>query len=368
MNVISWMTALFFACNIGASGTAAAMGPVYGSGAIRKRWMALGLVALAAFIGAVFGGGHVVDTIRDGIIPAHLVTVKMTVIIVAAAVLTLFGANRLGIPLSTSEVTVGSLIGVGLAAHALHLHKVLLLAAVWLVLPFLSCVLSFALGRLLRPLEDRLAQSHSHRGPARLISAFLIASGCYQAVSAGMNNAANAVGPLIAAGVSSVHTGLFWAGLCMGMGALWLGGRVLETNAKQITELSLLQGSVAACVSGTLVIAASVFGLPVPLTQASTMALFGIGSAQTGRQLWQRHIVRRILMVWAISPIASLVLSYLLVEVVVRADLYTATAVFSALAVAAGVIRLLSSRRRLSGDLSPVQSGDRPDAQSDATV
>jgi phosphate/sulfate permease len=49
--------ALFFAMNIGASGTAASMGAAYGSGAVRNKRIAMLLVAVGAFFGAVLGGG-----------------------------------------------------------------------------------------------------------------------------------------------------------------------------------------------------------------------------------------------------------------------------------------------------------------------
>ncbi|GMA60115.1 hypothetical protein [Alicyclobacillus fastidiosus] len=67
MLIIAWVIALFFAANIGASGTAASMGAAYGAGAIRRKWMALVLVAAAAFLGAVIGGGSVVKTISGGL-------------------------------------------------------------------------------------------------------------------------------------------------------------------------------------------------------------------------------------------------------------------------------------------------------------
>ncbi len=56
----------------------------------------------------------------------------------------------------------------------------------------------------------------------------------FEAFSAGMNNVANAVGPLVGAGLLSVQHGIIFGGLFVALGALLLGSRVLETNGKKL--------------------------------------------------------------------------------------------------------------------------------------
>lgn len=75
--VVAIVIALFFAMNIGASGTAAAMGAAYGGGAIKKRWIAVLFVGIAALLGAVAGGGEVVKTIGKEIIPTDILSVEI---------------------------------------------------------------------------------------------------------------------------------------------------------------------------------------------------------------------------------------------------------------------------------------------------
>ena len=81
LTIIAIVIACFFAMNIGASGTAAAMGPAYGSGAIPKKRVAMLLVAVFAFLGAL-AGGEVVRTIGSGIIPSSIVNVELFMIII----------------------------------------------------------------------------------------------------------------------------------------------------------------------------------------------------------------------------------------------------------------------------------------------
>lgn len=65
------------------------------------------------------------------------------------------------------------------------------------------------------------------------MAVILLITGFFEAFSAGMNNVANAVGPLVAAHVLTVGEGTLYGGLFVALGALLLGRRVLETNGKK---------------------------------------------------------------------------------------------------------------------------------------
>src|SRR3954463_5372840 len=140
---LAFIIAFFFAMNIGASGTAASMGSAYGADAIKSKRLAMILVSIAAFFGAVLGGGEVVKTIGEGIIPSNLLTIKLVVLILTGATLTLFIANMLGIPLSTSEVTVGSIVGAGIAFKSLYINSLMVIVLFWVIVPIISFVITF---------------------------------------------------------------------------------------------------------------------------------------------------------------------------------------------------------------------------------
>jgi sulfate permease len=343
--VMALLIAMFFAINIGASGTAASMGAAYGGGAIQKKWIALLLVSISVFLGAFLGGGEVVKTIGKGIIPSHLLSVEVTVIILTSACLTLFFANILGIPLSTSEVTVGSVVGVGIAYKSMYGGYILFIVGVWLVLPFAAFGIAYILGKINPFLEKKIAAYKNQKWISKFLILLLIAAGCYEAFSAGMNNVANAVGPLVGAGLIGTNSAILWGGLFVGLGAFVLGGKVLDTNGKKITKLSLLQGTMVSLTSGTLVMVSSLFGLPVPLTQATTMAIFGIGASQDGAQLWKSNIVKRIIKIWLTSPISSMVVSYLLVQTTVEKNMYAVIIVLGAFIMSIGYMSFGKKKR-----------------------
>ncbi|QGG47606.1 inorganic phosphate transporter [Heliorestis convoluta] len=338
---IAFAVAFFFAMNIGASGTAASMGPAYGSGALKKR-TALLVVAIAVFLGAL-AGGEVVRTIGSGIIPSSIVTVELVVIILAAACLTLFIANLMAIPLSTSEVVVGSIVGAGIAFQALYYDKLALIVSFWVITPIVAFSLSYFFGKFVLKMEKRWPQLKGEGKWKKPLVILLITAGTLEAFAAGMNNVANAVGPLVGAGMIDVNNGVLYGGLFVAVGALLMGGRVLETNGKRITNLTLLQGSAVSFTGGGLVIIASIFGLPVPLTQVTTSGIMGIGTARQGFMLWQKGIIKQILKVWVVSPLLSLVLSYGFIQLFIKADYYTLLVLASLFIATVGAISLAKS-------------------------
>lgn len=359
MMVLVWAVALFFALNIGASGTAASMGAAYGGGAVNRRWVALLLAALSVFLGAVLGGGNVVHTIGHNIVPDRLLTPAIVVIILSGACITLFLANMLRVPLSTSEVTVGSLLGVGVAFRSIYATHVLFLFFLWIMLPFAAFFAAYAVGKGIGRFERRLGRAVNVRRVEWVLRVVLVGAGCYEAFAAGMNNVANAVGPLVGAGLIGTQSGLVWGALFVALGAIVLGGRTLETNAKKITELSLVQGSVVSLISGTLVIIVSLLGFPFPLTQATTMSIFGVGSAKSGFGLFRKDIVRRVLVVWITSPVSSLVVSFLLVRIFVEVNLYGVVIVVSSFIMASGYLSFFRPRRKAPvKTLSPLPPSD----------
>ncbi|MFC4323136.1 inorganic phosphate transporter [Litchfieldia salsa] len=340
--IAACIIALFFAMNIGASGAAASISIAYGSGAIKKRKNALIICAIAIFLGAFIGGSEVVKTIGSGIVPQSLLSVKVVLIILISATSSLFIANLIGIPLSTSEITVGSVIGVGIALQSLYVHKILVIISFWIIVPVVGFTFALFLGRFIQKLEIKYPQIKGKKYKP-IITIFVIVIGFFEAFSAGMNNVANAVGPLVGAGIVSMEYGILIGGLFIALGVLFLGGRVLQTNAKKITSISLLEGGAISGTGAILVMIASVFGLPVPLTQVTSSAIIGIGMAKDGMDIWKKQVIAKILKVWVVSPVFSMVISYGLVKLFIDGDLYTLVILVGVCAATLGTISLIKT-------------------------
>ena len=346
LTYIAIAIALFFAMNIGASGAAATMGIAYGSGAVKTKWVALVFVAIGVFLGSVLGSGEVVKMIGGGIVPSDILTVQVVVIILFSATFSLFMANLLGIPLSTSEVTVGSIVGAGVAFQVLFVKNILVIVSFWLIVPAVAFIMAIICGKLIQYLERRFPVLQGQGKWKRILAVLVILAGMFEAFSAGMNNVANAVGPIIGAGLMSESAGVFWGGLFVALGAILMGGRVMETNGKRITNLSLLQGTSISGTGGLLVMIASLYGLPVPLAQVTTSAIMGIGTADNGFRIWQKNIMIQIIQVWLVSPVLSLVICYALIKALLDRNLYVLVAIGSVFLATVGIISLYQTVRK----------------------
>ncbi|WP_141905637.1 inorganic phosphate transporter [Lysinibacillus sp. Y5S-8] len=331
---------LFFAMNIGASGAAASMGVAYGAGAIKKAWQALLLCAIGVYSGAVLGGGEVVKTISSGIMPQDYITAKVVIIILISATSSLFFANLLGIPLSTSEVTVGAVVGVGIAYKVLFVSSLLVIISFWIIVPLVAFAIALVFGKLLYKLQNRgLLKDRP------ILTVLLVLAGFFEAFSAGMNNVANAVGPLVGAGMMDVSMGIVLGGAFVALGAMLLGKRVLETNGKKIMRFQKAEGILISSTGALLVGVSSLFGLPVPLTQVTSSSIIGMGMAKNGKQIFHQHIVKKIIRIWIVSPIFSLAISYFLVQLFLEKDLYAIILIGTIIVGTLGVISLMRTMR-----------------------
>lgn len=336
---IAFAVALFFAMNIGASGAAASMGIAYGSGAIKRRKLALFICAIGIFLGSAIGSGEVIKTISSSLIPTSLLSMEVIVIILSSACVTLFIANILGIPLSTSEVTVGAIIGVGIAYNNVFFENLFYIVIWWVVIPFIAFVFSFITGKWIEKYKKRLSLFLNKN--TQIFMVFVIGIGFLESFSAGMNNAANAVGPLVGAGVLSTSNGMLLGGVFVALGALLLGGGTIETNGKKITTLSLIEGVTVSVTSTILVIAASLYGIPVPMTQITTSGIVGMGASKQGVKIFKRNIIKKVVAIWVVSPLLSIAIAYTFVKFIIENDFYTSLAIVSVLFATIGILILL---------------------------
>ena len=142
--------ASFFAMNMGASGFAPSMAAAYGARFL-SRLQCVAFFALFVMLGAIMAGGRVVDTISSDILPGGVFDVNVALVVMVTATATLLVANLLKIPQSTSQVTVCSLVGVGIYTGGLSGAPFKLMIPLWFILPFAAYLITLVLGRLAYP-------------------------------------------------------------------------------------------------------------------------------------------------------------------------------------------------------------------------
>lgn len=305
---------IFFAINMGASGIAPSFAAVYGSRLVKKK---NSLILFAAFVilGAVLLGKNVTLTLGKGLLPKELMSFDAVLIILGSSALSLFLANILKIPQSTSQVTVMAIVGVGLYFQQLNLTALFMkILPAWIFLPLLSYILTFALYRTIYPPEHNNLHIYEKifANEKKMRLSALIVS-CYVAFAIGTNNVANAVGPLFGAGILNIFSGLFLVAPLFGIGAWLLGKGPLDTAGREIVPLGLVSSTLVAFVTATLLIFASLFSIPQSLVQLNLASIFAISCLKNGHKYtWDKNIVKKTFFVWIITPLLSIATSYIL--------------------------------------------------------
>lgn len=303
------------ALNIGANNSAASMATAYGAG-VRSKREAVILIAVFALMGAFLAGARVIKTLSGGLVPESVLSshFDLVLIVLIIAIFFISWANIIRIPIATTHAIVCAVAGVGLYSHALNVKKFIEIISWWIITPFIAWSLNYIAGkylyfRALKFLTDRYSESRIRR-----ILGFLITlSGCSIAFSAGSNHAATSIGPLVGMGLISPSFGAVLAGLGMGLGAILLGGRVLETVGKEITEICTLRAISVELIGAILILIASVFGIPVSLSEITTAGVIGFSCANQGFSATaeNRHVVR-IALFWFVIPFFAIGASYAL--------------------------------------------------------
>jgi sulfate permease len=335
--ILPLIAAMFLAVNMGASGTAPSFSTSYGANLIRKDLIP-GLFGLFVFTGAVLAGKNVVVTIGRDILPSEVVGLNLTVIVLLSISLSLFFANILKVPQSTSQSTVFALAGPALFLNVLQTKRLFFeIIPTWFITPIIAFLLAYTIGRFLYvPVVKKKIEIFSVFNRGKIVRYFVIGTSCYVAFSIGSNNVANAVGPILAMTTNMLDVAfgsesymllmlvlIFMMAPLFGIGSSFMGHRVLTTTAKEIVNFGPLGASMISIITGSLLLAASLIrGIPTSLVQMNTAAIIGLGIVKTGfRSTVQDAPLVRIFTVWIIAPLIALILSLTMTFVADRVGL-----------------------------------------------
>jgi sulfate permease len=317
--IFLFLVAMFFAMNMGGSGIAPTFSAAYGGGLIKKKYAIL-LFTIFVLLGAATLGRGVVKTLSQGILPQEFLNTDVAFVILISATSSLFLANLLAIPESTSMVTVGAVVGAGVYFRHIQLKTFLWLIPMWIAFPAVSFIITFWLYRHLYPPHNSnlwlYQKIFSNEKKLRMLA---IVISCYGAFAVGTNNVANAIGPLAGAGVINANIGLMILAPFFGAGAFIFGKHNIETFGKEIVPLGLITSNIICLVTATLLIIASSFGAPFPYVQLNALSVFAISCIKDGHRFTlNHHITKRTFMVWTLTPLLSGIVAYLLLFMFVK--------------------------------------------------
>ncbi len=319
MNTVLLITiAAFLAMNMGASGMAVSFAPSLGGKLISRKVAVLSFTSLI-LLGSLVTGRRVAHTLSGRIVSPEDLDSQVVLIIIIAAAISLFSANMLKIPQSTSIITVGSVSGVGLYFGSLNIPFLLFLLASWLIIPLMAYFTTYHLGKkIFPPRQKNLHLYEKMFFHQNKLKRWTIATDCYGAFGLGTNNVANVVGPLFAASIIQQTQGFVVFSLIFGIGAFAMGKGVLNTVSKEIIPLGTVSSSLVSLVVSSYIIFSSLLGLPAPYVQFSSFSILAIHTLKEEKNHGQtlfHPLTRKIFIVWIFSLLLSIFTSYFLLKI-----------------------------------------------------
>jgi len=324
--LIPFIIAIFLAINMGGSGTAPAFSAAYGANVI-KRNLIPGLFGIAVFVGAIVGGKETAKTIGKGLLNPEMMTFTIVSIILFSVAISLLIANLFGIPQSTSQATVLSVIAPAVYFHSLNTNKLFYeILPTWVIMPIISFVLALLIGKYIyKPIRKRGYTMSKKINESYILKGLLIFMSLYVAFSIGTNNVANAVGPLASMAGNELNIAENQFGHVMilatlivapsfGIGSSFFGHKVVKKTGKEIVLFGRIEAIIIAFISASLLLTASlVKGIPTSLVQLNVAAILGIGVAKLGfKNIFRKTEVNKFFVMWIIAPLIAFSLSLLL--------------------------------------------------------
>jgi PiT family inorganic phosphate transporter len=318
------------------------------------------LTGAGALVGGIVGAS-LLRTFSSALLSQAISSPLLSLAMALGAIVWLFIATRLGMPISTTHALIGGLIGAAWAqtgssaivwgallqkvALPLALSPVIAAALTWLNMPVFRRLLARAHDYCLcfEVQQTNVISAPTPAGVALLATADSTtlnvvadtAEACEQnntvvgvkvqaadalhiftsgltSFARGMNDAPKIAALLLAVSwfaSSSTLTPLVVVTVGMGVGGLFWGRRVLQTLSDKITAMDNVEALTANACSSALVSAATFYGLPLSTTHVTTSAIVGIGvGAQKGMD-WR--VVREILLAWLVTLPVAAMLAYI---------------------------------------------------------
>ncbi|MFC4551599.1 MULTISPECIES: inorganic phosphate transporter [Halorussus] len=332
---VGLLTSVFAGINTGGSSIGESFGPSVGSGVLSTR-VAAALMSVSVLLGGITLGRHVVDTLGHGFVPQAYFTLPAAIGVLLFTGLGILLGNLREVSVSTSETAVGAVAGMGAAFGVLDWETIGVVVTWWLVSPIVAFWLSAVVGRYwYHRIEDRLDLSGGSRSTAG--KALVVVIACYMGFSAGASNVANAIAPLVGAGVLPMAPGVLLGAGAMAVGAFLIGPRTMETVGNELTSLSLEGALVVELIAATIITLLSQAGIPASLAITAVTCVIGLGWGRATRHvelregigldrppatdggtaaeptpddLFSEETTRHVVVTWMLSPTVAAVLSF----------------------------------------------------------
>ena len=291
---LAFLPAVFFGWTLGRNDAANIYGTTVTSGILKYRSAAL-ISSFAVLVGAILGGAGGMQTLSS--LSSH--TLLSASVNAAAAGISVLLLNRLGLPVSSSQAVVGSIVGIGLLSGSVDWLVVLKIVSCWITTPLVAAIVALFLYRLIGVAFKRV---RSILVQDILLKSLAVIVGGFGSFALGANNVANITGTF--ADIIGVEKAVLIGGLSISAGAIMFSKRVMYTIGTKIVALESFASVIALLAQSLTVLIYAFIGVPVSVSQAIVGAVIGVGLARGSRN-FDARLLKRIIFGWVSTPVIS---------------------------------------------------------------
>lgn len=247
---------------------------------------ALAITAVAEFFGPFLFGVVVAKTIGDQVVQSSVLTLDSIAACLIGAILWNLITSFFGLPGSSSHALIGGMVGAVIMEAGLGAIKLAGLYKVLLAL-FTSPLVGFAFGFLVTRLIYFLARNATPRindffKNAQFLTAIALAS------SHGANDSQKTMGiialSLVIGGALPSFQVPIWvvaaSAAVIALGTSFGGWRLIRTLGGKFYKIRPLHSFSTQLTSAIVILSASLFGVPVSISQVVSSAIIGVGSSE----------------------------------------------------------------------------------------
>jgi PiT family inorganic phosphate transporter len=314
--------ALLYAFLNGVNDSSSIVATMISSRALSPR-IALGMTAVAEFLGPFIFGIAVAKTIGHGIVNAQGITSPVILAAMLAAVVWNLLTGYLGLPSSSSHALIGGLIGavsMGAGWQTIQVSGLERTLIPLFVAPLIGFVIGFIILRIIMRISWNASPSINEHFKRNQIFT-VIALG----LSHGSNDAPKAMGMITLALITekSLKTFvvpnwvIFLCALAIAAGTAVGGQRLIRTVGGRFYKIAPIDAFSAQISSALVIVTASIAGGPVSATQVISSAIMGVGAAERPNKVrWK--IAQDIATGWLLTIPVTALLAALVFKLLTR--------------------------------------------------
>ncbi len=299
------LPAIFFGWSLGANDAANIFGTAVSNRIVKYRTATI-ISAIFIILGAMLDGAKGIETISS----ISSSQIGLASISVLASAITMTTMTYLGVPVSSSQAIVGSLIVTSLIEGNVKWGVLVKLFAAWVGTPIGGIIFSFLAYKIFAVPFNKIKSIYVKE---KVIFYGTLIIGAYGSYSLGANNVANITG--VFAKTIGVQNAALLGGVSIALGVLTYSYKVMYTVGTQIIELDYYSSAIAVLGESITVWIYALLGIPVSTSQAIVGAVIGAGYAR-GSRLSSKKIILKIVSAWVNTPVISGVITFLIYYIV----------------------------------------------------